>query len=106
MYAKRPRFASSRRAKRKTLVQIDPDELRFFTSVQCEPWDRDRCVRSNQNAAVPFVEPFRLRADFARTRFAAVKTELEHFHRIGQRSLWSTQICMHGIPRICASQVG
>ena len=86
--------------------QIDADELRFFTCVQCEPWDRDRCVRSDQNAAVPFIEPFRLRAYFARTRFAVVKAELEHFHRIGQRALRSIQIRMHGIPRICASQMG
>lgn len=75
--------------------QINTDQLRFFATVQRESRDRYRGVWSDQNAAIPFVEPFRLCTDFAGARFPSIQTEFKHFHRIRQRARRRAQIRMH-----------
>ena len=46
--------------------QINSDQLRFFTAIQSKRWNWNRRIGCYDRAAVPFVKPFRLGANFSR----------------------------------------
>ncbi len=63
---------------------IDRCDLRLLAAVLGEGRRGERLFRRDHTGAVALEEPFRLRADFAWLRLAALDAHQKHAHRIGR----------------------
>nr|GFD19589.1 hypothetical protein [Tanacetum cinerariifolium] len=84
---------------------VETGQFGFFTRVFSKCRDREVRTRPHHNAAVAFVEPFRLRTDLTLRRFAAFDAPLEDLHGVGHARFDLTVVLVHLVPRRGAAQV-
>ena len=73
-------------AERRAVVadDIDAGDLRLLAGILGEGRRHQRRARRHRHGAVALVEPFRLHADLALRRLAALQPHAEHLHGIGE----------------------
>ena len=83
---------------------VEAGDLALLAAVLGVAGKLDRLLRRDQPGAVALVGPFRLHADRARLRLAALDAELEHLHGVGE--VVALQLGVHGIARLRAAEMG
>ena len=101
-------FVAEREADAQHLAVVADDveagDLALLAAVLRVARKLDRLLRRDQPGAVALVGPFRLHADRAGGRLAALDAELEHLHGVGE--VGALQLRVHGIARLRAAEMG
>ncbi|VVM62575.1 hypothetical protein PS662_01383 [Pseudomonas fluorescens] len=84
---------------------VEPAELGLFTGVFGKRWQRKRLAGTDDDAAITFIEPFRLHTGLPCRRFAALHAPFEDAHGVGHRC-FIAGLLVHLVPRRSAAQMG
>jgi hypothetical protein len=86
--------------------QVDAGDLGLLAAVEREARHGEGLAGGHHHRAVALVEPFRLHADLALLRLAALEPEAEHLEGIGELLRAGAELGVHLVARRGAAEVG